>query len=456
MSRAPRLIAWGALATGVVAVVLIATGTQQTDHRVSLIMPNATNLIDGLYVRAVGQRVGQISQVRTVDGGHRALVQLDITSGKLWPLPPDTRFVIRFGGTIAFTARYIEIDRGTSTARPFNEGAIVPTANVTVPVEFNALFNTFDAPTRANLRATVDRSGAALTALRFALRRALGDAPPVVEQAQSLFAGLGANESALGTLVRSTNSVLAAANSADPGVSSLLSNADSTFRAVGGQAANLSVALEELPTTLTSARSTMARLDATLGAATRLTTRLSPGVRQLEAITPPLNQTLVTLTGIGPDAVSTLATARIKAPSVTALLQQLTSLAPQFESIGQQATTQLACIRPYAPEIAGFASTWNSFVSESDQQDTYARLYFGTYPYPNATPLTVPQAAKLTPNAFVDWGFPRAPGQNAGKPWFIPSCGITPAGVNPQKDPEAKPFDPLSQKLLSVSSAGAP
>jgi len=37
----------------------------------------------------------------------------------------------------------------------------------------------------------------------------------------------------------------------------------------------------------------------------------------------------------------------------------------------------------------------------------------------------------------LSYAMPRPPGLNAGKPWFLPQCGVTKDALNAELDPEA-------------------
>jgi ABC-type transporter Mla subunit MlaD len=448
-SRQRLPVALALLAT--IAVVAAMTKGSSSSHQVAFVVSDAANLVPGLQVRAAGQKVGELASVSTNTSGHGARVVLKITDDKVWPLPRDSTFRARFGGTVAYTGRYIEIVRGTNPSSPFADGATIPASRVQMPVEFGTVVNIFGPKTREDLRATVNAAGAALAPAEQPLRRALQKAPDATLQAKGIAGDIDANVPALTALVRSTDRVVRAANSADPGIGPLIDDASATLQSVASRADSLKVALADLPATMSAARSTLARADGTLTSAADVTRRLKPGIKQLIGITPTLNHALATVTAIGPDARATLATARRSAPRIDRVLRGATRLMPDLQSALTQATTQLTCIRPYAPELAGFASTWASFSGEGDKKDKYARLYFGTYPFPNATPLSVPQAAKVFPTAFVSYAFPRAPGANVGQPWYQPGCGITADGADPQKNPEAGVFDPLSHPLIQIN-----
>jgi len=429
-----RIVAGLLLASAAAALLLTLAGSGSREHRVSFVVPEATDLMPGLKVRAAGQHVGEIASLSTVDGGRAARVELKLSADEVWPLPRDTRARLRFGGTIAYSQRYVDLERGTASGAPIPEGGAV--SNVEVPVEFDELFGTFGPRTRHHLRATVDAAGRALPPAAAPIRDALPPLADLLEQGRGAFADLGADRSALATLVRSSDRIVTAARRATPGLSPLLRDASTTFAALGGRASDMRRMLALLPSTLASARTTLRRADGTLASATQVSARLRPGVERLIAITPPLRRALGTLTDVAPDARAALATARRAAPDVTALLDRGAALLPDVTSVGEQAGPQLRCVRPYAPEIAGWASTWTGFLALGDGKDKYARLFNSVYPFPNDTPSGIPTASKLVPGSFASYAFPRPPGANVGQPWFQPECGITSAGLDPTKNPE--------------------
>jgi ABC-type transporter Mla subunit MlaD len=440
-----------ALAAATIATLAVTVGSSGSgsSHRVGFDVANAANLIPGLQVRAAGQRVGTITAVSVREGGRGARITLELSDGRVWPLPADTFVRVRYGGTIAANGRYVELHRGTAKGTPIPDGGRI--RRVELPVEFDELFNTFGPRTRQSLRSTVDAAGRTLDAAGEPLHRALDSAPPAVHQFAGALVDLGDTHVALDTLVRSTDHVLAATERADPGLGPLLTDAATTLTAVSRQADAVKRTLDQTPETLQDTRTTLTRVDRTLTAATTLTGKLAPGVDQLRRIIPPLNGTLRTVRDVAPSARRALATTRRAAPDLVRLLDDTRALTPNLTSTLDQATTQLSCLRPYAPEIAGFASTWSGFVANGDKKDKYARLFNAVYPFPNDTPLTVPQLSKLMPGPFQAWGFPRAPGANVGQPWYQPNCGITADGADPSKDPEAINFDLFSKNLLEVA-----
>jgi hypothetical protein len=97
----------------------------------------------------------------------------------------------------------------------------------------------------------------------------------------------------------------------------------------------------------------------------------------------------------------------------------------------------VGCLRPYAPEIAGFLSTWSGYNKNYDAGGHYARTFPLMF---NAAliPGTALNSLQIT-RTYADrlfYAMPRPPGLNAGQPWFQPQCGAGPESMNPSKDPE--------------------
>lgn len=442
-----------ALVSAAAALVasLVLSGSDIRGHRVVLLVDQAANMFSGVPVRAAGQDVGEIARATPTHDG-RARLELRIDEDAVWPLPADTRFRLRFGGSISTSNRYVDLIRGTAGA-PLRDGATIAPQRVAVPTEFDQLAGAFTAPTRRDLRALLNRGGPALSQARTGLAGSLDRAPGALEQTRRVLEDLG-DTGALDTLVRSADDVAAAIDSSNPTLGDLVTNAATTFDAVAGQTAALQRTLEGTPPLLRNARHTLAAADVALTAARQLTQRLAPGVTQLRAITRPLTRVLGTVDAVAPPAKTTVATLRHASPSLGRLLARATTLAPRTTSVAREFARQLACIRPYAPEVAGMAATWGSFAANGDKADKVGRVNGQAYPFPTNTPLTPGELSDVFPSTLAQYAFPRPPGMNAGQPWFLPQCGVGRDSLDPDKDPEARAFDPLSKNLLKADGGG--
>jgi phospholipid/cholesterol/gamma-HCH transport system substrate-binding protein len=429
----------GLLAAVAAVMIAIVHSDGRKGHRVTLVAASADYLSAGSQVRAAGVVVGQVVSAAPTRSGQARLV-LEIDDPTAWPIPRATQVQFRWASTIAFTNRYVELDFPSSGARGglvIPAGGTIPADHVTPTVELDQVFSTFDAGTRASLGRLFAEGGPALANAGPGLRAVLDKTPPALIQANRLLGELGADPEALRQLVASADTVVHAIEVSNPGVGQFVTGAAHTFAAVGSQASQLQALLTETPPTLDTARTTLAHAGRTLIAATRLLTGLEPGIEQVRAVAAPLNGTLESLVKIGPDAQRTLSALRAAVPYLNPLLTKATQLMPELGSVGRQAATELNCIRPYSPEIAGFATTWTALGAQNDGLDKYFRANASVYAPPvSATPLTSAQFLKLFPGKLT-YAFPRPPGYNWGQPWFNGACGVGPDTLKPADDPMA-------------------
>jgi hypothetical protein len=128
-------------------------------------------------------------------------------------------------------------------------------------------------------------------------------------------------------------------------------------------------------------------------------------------------------------------TATDSAPEITALLRVgapfMTMTAPVLSDLAPM----LGCIRPYAPEIAGFFTNWASFSQGFDGTSHYARVrgVEGPTSLNDVPDLTTAQFLAAAGVGTVYAGL-RPPGYNGGKPQFMPECGVGRDVLDPAKD----------------------
>jgi phospholipid/cholesterol/gamma-HCH transport system substrate-binding protein len=388
----------------------------------------------GLQVRDAGADVGHVVSAQpTRRGTARVVVEIDDPA--IWPLPAGTQAQYRWAGTIAFTNRYVQLTAPKSDGRWLHDGSVIGGRDVTQSVEFDQLFDVFDGTTRARLKTLIDEGGPALADARPGLIGALHSAPSALAQARLALQELGSDPAELNTLVNSTDAVVGAVQSSNPGVDTLVSGAATTLAATAQEATALGQSLHELPATLTDAQNTLQQADPTLTSADAVLQRVSPGVHAVIGLAPALDTALRTVVQVGPSAEQTLAHLHAAVPELNPLLTKAQSLMPEIQTIGQLGAKELNCIRPYAPEAAGLASTWDGFIQYSDGHDKYARVSGGIYPYPSSEmPTTSADIVKLFPA--LHYVFPAPPGEVVGQPWFNSACGVGPDSLNAADDPE--------------------
>lgn len=443
-ASARRGVVTGALLLLAVLALLIVLRSGSEGRDVFVTVPKATGVVKGQYIRAAGTTVGRVGDITPVQKGRAARIKLHLDD-EAWPVTKGSRFTLRWGGTINQYNRYIAYERGPDGPALAQDGGDLPTGAMRVPVEYGELLSVFGKKPRRDLKTFLNRSGLALDKAGPQLRRALGVAPPAVDEADKVLDALDDNRAQLETLVKSTGRVVNAIDTADPGLGQLVVGAGTTLDATADEARGLQATLDQAPGTFRRATATLRRADRTLVPARDLVRRLAPGVTELRRVASPLNGLMGSLVEIGPDAEATLRTAATGAPDLTKLLDRLTTDAPQLRSISEQADLALNCIRPYTPEIVSIGSLWGSALSSTDGRDRYIRAQPEVF-LPAPHNVQFQNSGELVKNnPGVTYAFPRPPGTQAGQTWFLPECGAGPDALDASKDPEARNFSPLSR-----------
>lgn len=416
-------------------LVLITVIGSDSGRTVSFVVPAATNLVEGNRVEAAAGEVGVVSGIEPVDRGRAARVTMRIDDDAVWPLRRDTRAEVRQGGTVSFSNRYILLTPGSGSAPAIQDGGELPPANVRIPVEVDTVISKLDPPVQRDLARLIS-SGAGFAELAGPdLRNALRVAPMPLESAAGLLSDLARNEDRLTQLVTSTGSVVDAVDRSTPDVRVVLDGLAGTLDAVADEQDELGQTLARLPAALRQTRSILDTADVTLREAADLTDDLAPGVTELRRIATPLSRVLDSLREVTPAARRTLdAVGRTRA--VSSALDSVADVTPRLESIGRKGAKELSCVRPYAPELVAFGSTWGDWMSPVDSRDHVVRAQVQNF-LPanyNSSPNTPAELAKAFPG--LEYGFPRPPGTIAGQPWFLPECGAGPDALDPTKDRE--------------------
>ncbi|HET9074185.1 MAG TPA: MlaD family protein [Solirubrobacteraceae bacterium] len=423
----------GLVVLAVAAIVVVPKlTTSSSDHMIVADFQSATNLVSGANVTAGGVTVGSVGPIQ-LKGGI-ASVQLNITTPGIWPLHQGTRAEIRWGGAVSYANRYVELLPGPAGDPLLHDGATLPTQDTITPVEFDQVFNIFNAPTRQALGALSDNGASTFGGRAAAIGSGLAASAPALSSIQGVLQQLGEDPRALETLIAAGATTAAALRAQQPQLTSLVSDAANTFATIGNNAAATQASLAKLAPALDSAQTTLHRLDPTLTRLNTLVGQIRPGAVALRQLASPLNGALVELRTVAPELDSTLADLQGGAPKITTLLDTarpvLTSARTSLHGLAPIA----ACLLPYGPEIGGFIETWDSFLSNYNAAGHYARALFQAFPATNDQTRTPAQLVAGNPG--LGYALIRPPGFGAGSSNFQPACGDTSAGLTASLDPE--------------------
>ena len=315
LSASPTMI--GAITTLIVVVsVFLAYNANRglpfvPTYRVSVEVPNAARLTELNEVRIGGHRVGIVDSLETVEstGGDasdppseaeatdeetagqgdpnspiaRLNLQLDEEVG---PLPEDSRFRIRYHS--AFGLKYLEVTRGTGSGVPEGFTFDEPESFVE-QVEFDDLGNTFDAPTRDNVRTNLEGFAGGLAGRGVSLNQAIDRLAPFLRDLRPVARTLARPDTRLRRLVVSLADAARIVAPVAQQQAELFTNMAIAFAAISEDPDALRETIAEFPPTLETAVDTLPRQRPFLRDATTLTRLLRPGVRDLRATLPSLN-----------------------------------------------------------------------------------------------------------------------------------------------------------------------
>ncbi len=429
-----RVIAGAAVGLAAVAIIVIVLSTSGDTHTLYASFDNAIQMTPGQQVRIAGRPVGEISAVKLVDG--KAQVKLAITDDSVWPLPRGTYARARWGSTTAYLGRYTELIPGPRYAGVLPDGGILNASQDETAFELDQAYRLFRGRTAGDTATLLNRLGDTLSGRGGQLQQGLAAAPAGLGQAADLMQQLSTNDYDLRTLAQAGDSTVSALAQRSPDLSNLVTTAAGTFDTFAHHTVAEQQALDRAPGAFKTATSTFARLDTSLNGLNTLVNDIRPGAPALTRLAGTAQSALSTLRLVAPQATTTLTDGIAAAPPLRKLFTTGTSFMPGARQALTTFDPMLACIRPYAPDIAGFLTTWPGMAKNYDAGGHYARSFELTvipalFP---GTPLNSKQALALSPG--ISYAFPRPPGLNDGHPYFLPQCGITPAALDPSADPE--------------------
>jgi virulence factor Mce-like protein len=309
----PALFALGCIALTIVAYYIFGGSLpfSAQGYRVTIPIPETTNLVAGSGVEISGVKVGKVVAVNRRDNTAAATVQL------------QTRFApLRSGATaIARTKTllgegYIELAPGPRTAAPIPDGGELPSSHVRHEVELDRFLSTFDASTRTRMQHLFGGLATAYGGRSQALNDTLGNAAP-------LTANLG--------------TVLDTVDGQSGNLQRVITSSADVLEAVGERQGTLESAIDAGNKVLT----TTARRSAAFG-------------RTIDAFAPFLNQlheTADDITAASPDLNAAVGALLPAAPLLKPALDEIDTQAPRFRILFKQLPSVLSAGRRALPSL---------------------------------------------------------------------------------------------------------
>jgi phospholipid/cholesterol/gamma-HCH transport system substrate-binding protein len=265
-------------------------GSDFVDYKAQFATAQSVTPGQGQTVQVAGVDVGDITKVDLVGG--RAVVTMKIRR-KYTPLYRNATALLR--PKTGLNDMVIELDPGSRNAGEAPAGFTVPVAQTLPNVNFDEILSSLDTDTRSYLQILVGAAGEGVGGQGKQLSASLKRFEPTGRYLARLNGALAERERNIRRSVHSFRLLAQALGGKDDDLAALVDSSNRVFSAFARQDARLRDALQELPGTLSTTNTTLAKVDKlgktlgpTLGALRPAARALGPSLRDTR---PFLNET---------------------------------------------------------------------------------------------------------------------------------------------------------------------
>ena len=371
------MVALGALVAAVALVALAMFGGGG-GYKVKAVFQNAGQLVKGNPVQVGGSNIGSVSDI-ALDDEARAVVTLKINDD-FAPLHQGTTATIRATSLSGIANRYVSVNPGPNNAAKIDDGGKIAADQTNAPVDIDTLFNTLDPRTRRGLQNVIRGLGDQYSGQGAKAREATKYFSPFLVSTSDLTSELALDQQLFRRFVTDTATAVTAIAERRDDLANLVSNANTTFRAIGDENAALDRALEILPDTLRKAnttfvnlRSTLDDLDKLVEVSKRDTKQLAPFLRDLRPLLREARPTVADLNTLihKPGASNDL----IDLTAAQPRLAQLTGADfPRAVKTLDRAQPVFEYARSFTPDLASWIADFGQLAANYDANGHYARV----------------------------------------------------------------------------------
>jgi len=325
-----------------------------TVYRVSAEINNGARLTNSNEVRIGGNRVGSVESVETFrrpDGSAAAKLNLKLDK-KVEELPTDTQVRIRYKS--AFGLKYVELQRG-SAKNGIPEGGTIPISQSQEQEEFDDVYDTFNAPTRANARKNLVGFGDGFAARGSSINQAVSSLDPLFRNLLPVTRNLAAPGTQLGRFVIELADAARITAPVAAQQSQLFTNMADTFDAFSSDPEALKDTISGAVSALEVGTESLRVQRPFLADFAALSGELRPGVRALRRTLPVLNDALA----IGTPVLRRSPAANRDLGRVFASLEKLVEL-PATKSAISRLADGIRDTNPLVQYVAPFQTVCNA------------------------------------------------------------------------------------------------
>jgi phospholipid/cholesterol/gamma-HCH transport system substrate-binding protein len=287
-----RLAAVGAVIAAIVIVAVLLFAGGGGGYTVKGYFLNAGQLVAGNQVEIAGTPVGTVDDINITPNGQ-AVITMSIDDANA-PLRQGTKATIRQASLSGIANRYVDLEMppgDSSNTAKIDDGGQIGIENTTTAVDLDQVFNLFDPPTRVAVQDFFKNSAKQFKGKEQQQRLAYKYLNPALSTSSRLFNELNRDNPLLSRfLVDSSKLVTALAQKRDD-LTNLVSNANTTFRALGNEKLALAESIARLPdfmrqanTTFVDLRSALDDTDPLVNASKPVAAKLGPFLKQLRPL----------------------------------------------------------------------------------------------------------------------------------------------------------------------------
>ncbi|MEU4377234.1 MlaD family protein [Pseudonocardia alni] len=392
-----------------IAVIALActgayTAVAAGSYTLTVVAPTATNLVVGTPVMMKGFNAGTIDAVAVEDGRATIDISLD---GDFAPLHEGAKAEVVWKALLG--ERLLQISDGPTSNAEIPSGGRLE-GNNPAPVELDNVLETLDPATREKVASLVRRLDGTLAGSEGDVNETLRTAGPAVEALGDVLRGLGTDGEAIKQLATQLNQTTTILDARNGDVQQIVSQLGDSSAAMASRRDQLGQVFQELPGTLDRAQTVLGNVPGTVDEAAPLLDDLRPATEKLRPVSANLQPLLADLRPAIADLRPTLDSASELLRFTPGLLDSAAETVPAGNQAFESLTPAIDFLRPYAPELVGWMSNWNSAFANSDANGHYARIQVqGGLEQLNANP--------GVPAPGTNRDLQPAPGSSVGQPW---------------------------------------
>jgi len=390
---------------GVIALVIAgAVFLTGNNYTVKVVLPSATNIVDGGTVQLNGFKAGSVSSIQAQD--NQAILELKIDRDYV-PLHEGAVVVVPFKALLG--ERVVDITDGPSTNASIpSHGLIV--GQMPKPTEFDQILNTLDAPTLEHLKSLVNGLDDTVKGHEGDINATLQASGPTLQALGGVLDAIGTDGPAIRALVTRLNELTGTVADHQNDVRTIVTQLTRLTSLAASRQQQLRDSLSALPPTLQTAKTTLDKVPPVADQVVPLLHDLDPATEKLPSVADNLHGLLKDLRPALHDLRPTIRALDELFDHTPGLLDSAHDTFPELTDTFDNLSAPLAFLRPYTPEAMGWLSNWNSAFANYDSNGHFARIFVqaGSTSL-MGNPGIVPPGVRVTPYPL--------PGQNGGTPW---------------------------------------